>query len=80
MHVSKQLLYPSIGLWDICNDQPFILLFLLIMLCCSCAQCYAQEQELWSEYYAIYIQVCMNKLLFVVDNFRKTILLECIYE
>ena len=33
---------------------------------------YSQEQELWSEYYAIYIKVCMKKLLLVVDNFRKT--------
>ena len=33
------------------------------------AQYYAQEQESWSEYYAIY----MNKLLLVVDNFRKTV-------
>ena len=41
---------------------------------------YAQEQELWSEYYAIYIQAYMNKLLLVVDNFRKTVLLECICE
>ena len=41
---------------------------------------YSQEQELWSEYYAIYIKVCMKKLLLVVDNFRKTVLFECIYE
>ena len=41
---------------------------------------YAQVQELWSEYYAIYIQVCMNKSILVVDNFRETVLLECIYE
>ena len=61
-------------------------LFLPIMLCCSAlkftyyAQYYAQVQELWSEYYCIYIQVCMNKLILVVDNFRKTVLLECIYK
>ena len=42
------------------------------------AQYYAQEQELWSEYYAIYVQVYINKLLLVVDNIRKTVLLECI--
>ena len=39
---------------------------------------YAQEQELWSDYYAIYIQVCMNNSLHVVDNFENIILLECI--
>ena len=39
---------------------------------------YAQVQELWSEYYAIYIQVFMNKLILVIDNFRDTALLECI--
>ena len=39
------------------------------------AQYYAQEQELWSEYYnyALYVQVCMNKLLPVADNFRNTV-------
>ena len=31
-------------------------------------------------YYVIYIQVCMNELLLVVDNFRKNVLLESIYE
>ena len=43
---------------------------------------YSEEQEMWSDllYYAIYIQVCMNELLLVVDNFRKTVLLESIYE
>ena len=35
------------------------------------AQYYAQEQELWSDYYAIYMQVCMNKLLLVVDNLGR---------
>ena len=43
------------------------------------AQSYAQKQELWSGYYDIYLQVCMNNLLHVVNNFRKTVLLECIY-
>ena len=41
------------------------------------------QQELWSDYYAvyaIYIQVCMNNTPHVADNFRKTVLLECIYE
>ena len=42
------------------------------------AQHYAQVQELWSEYYAIYIQVFMNKLILVIGNFRETVLLECI--
>ena len=36
------------------------------------AQYYAQEQELWSDYYAIYIQVCMSNSLNVTDNLRKT--------
>ena len=35
---------------------------------------YAQEQELL-DYYAIYIQVCINNSLQVADNFIKTVLL-----
>ena len=68
------------------RDQPIIHLSLIIMLCCSVlkftyyAQYHAQEQELWSNYYAIYIQVCMNNLLHVANSFRKTVLLEYIYE
>ena len=48
------------------RDQPIMLLFLPIMLCCSAlkityyAQYYAQEQELLSDYYASYVQVCRN--------------------
>ena len=41
---------------------------------------YAQEQGLWSDCYAIYIQVRMNNSLQVAHNFIKPILLECIYE
>ena len=44
------------------------------------AQYYAKEQELLSDYYVIYVQVCINNLLDVVDNFKKTVLLECIKE
>ena len=36
---------------------------------------YAQVQELWWEYYAICIQICMNNLLHVADDCKKTILL-----
>ena len=32
---------------------------------------YAQEQELLSDYYAIYIQFCISNSLHVVDNFYK---------
>ena len=32
---------------------------------------YAQEQGLWSDYYAIYTQIRMNNLLQVADNFYK---------
>ena len=42
------------------------------------AQYYAQEQELLSDYYVIYVQICMNNTLHVEDNFKKTDLLECI--
>ena len=35
------------------------------------AQYYAQEKELWSDYYAIYIQVCISNLLHVADNFSR---------
>ena len=51
------------------------LLFLPIMLCYSalklicCTQYYAQEQELWSDYYGIYMQVCMNNSLYVAGNY-----------
>ena len=64
------------------SDLPIMFLFLPICYAAVFLKFtyYAQEQELWSEYYAIYIQVCMNKLLLVVDNFRKTVLLECIYK
>ena len=68
------------------RDQPIMLLFLPIMLCCSAlkityyAQYYAQEQELLSDYYAIYIQICMKNTLHVANNFKKTDLLECIKE
>ena len=34
---------------------------------------YAQEQELWSYYFAIYVHVCINDSLHVEDNFRKTV-------
>ena len=41
------------------KDQPYYALFLPIMLCCSALNihllCYAQGQELWSGYYAIYM-------------------------
>ena len=50
------------------------------MLQCLKLTYYAQVQELWSECCTIYIQVCMNKLILVVDNFRETVLLEYIYE
>ena len=40
------------------------------------AQYYAQEQELWWEYYAIYIQVSMSNSLHIPDNLRKIVLLE----
>ena len=43
-------------------------------------QYYAQEQGLWSEYYAICIQVCINNSLHIANNLRKTVLLQCIYE
>ena len=33
------------------------------------AQYYAQEQKLLSDYYATYVQVCMNNSLHVVNNF-----------
>ena len=50
-----------------------MLLLLSIILCCSVlkiyAQYYAQEQELLSDYYAIYIQVGMNNSLHVADTF-----------
>ena len=35
---------------------------------------YAQEQELWSNYYTIYVHVCINNSLHIEDNFRKTVL------
>ena len=35
------------------------------------AQFYAQEQELLSDYYAVYMQFCMRNLLHVADNFYK---------
>ena len=41
---------------------------------------YVQEQELLSDYYTIYVQVCMNCSLHLADNFKETILLECIKE
>ena len=68
------------------RDQPITLLFLPIMLCCRPQLVllkftyYAQEQELLSGYYAIYMQFCMNNSLCVPDNFIKTVLLECINE
>ena len=56
------------------RDQPIMLLILLIMLCCTVllkftyyAQYYAQEQELWSDYYAFYVQVCRSNLLHVAE-------------
>ena len=51
-----------------------MLLFLPIMLCCSAlkftyyAQCYAQEQQLLSEYYGIYMQFCMSISLHVTES------------
>ena len=42
------------------------------------AQYYAEEQELLSDYYAIYIQFCMNNSPHVADNSHKTVLIKCI--
>ena len=43
------------------------------MLCCSalkiyllCSILYAQEQEMWSNYYVIYVQVYMNNLILLL--------------
>ena len=66
---------PSAGWKDLksirARDWPIMLLF--YPLCYAAVLLNftynAQEQELWSEYYAL-----------VVNNFRKTVLLECIYE
>ena len=41
---------------------------------------YAQEQELLSDYYAIYIQFCMSNSLHVTESFMKIVLLESINE
>ena len=35
---------------------------------------YVQEQELRSNYYTIYVHVCINNSLHIEDNFRKTVL------
>ena len=50
----------------------------LIIICCHFLLCYgavllnftyhAQLQEFCSVYYAVYIQVCMNSLLYAADN------------
>ena len=37
------------------------------------AQYYAQEQELLSDYYAFYIQFCMNNSLHVAESFIETV-------
>ena len=44
-------------------------------------QCYAQEQELLSDYYTFICNfACMSNSLHVAENFIKTVLLECINE
>ena len=51
----------------IISDQHIMLLFLLIMLCCNALKLKftynVQEQELLSDYYAFYMQFCMNNSL-----------------
>ena len=44
------------------------------------AHYYAEEQESLSDYYVFYMQYCMSNSLYVADNFKKTVLLECINE
>ena len=41
---------------------------------------YAQEKELLSDYYGIYIQFCMSNSLHVTESFIKAVLLERINE
>ena len=69
MHTQPQVLcwHPWVGTSLLC--------FYFYLLCNAAVLLnftyYAQEQELLSDYYAIYIQVCMNNSLHVVDNFYK---------
>ena len=60
-----------------------MLLFLPIMLCCIALKIYPIMLNIMlknkncgqsiTTSYALYIQVCMNKLLPVVDHFRNTV-------
>ena len=57
----------------------YLLCFAVVLLKSTYyAQHYAQEQELLSDYYGIYIQFCMSNSLHVTESFIKTVLLECI--
>ena len=69
MHTQPQALcqHPWVGISLLCFYF-YILCYAAVLLNFTY---YAQEQELLSDYYAIYIQVCMNNSLHVVDNFYK---------
>ena len=58
----------------------FIFTYYAMLQCSQYLLASYPQQELWSDYYAIYIQVCMDNTPHAADNFRKTALLECIYE
>ena len=57
-----------------------IMLAAVLKILAYYAQYYAQEQDFCSAYYTNYIQVSMNKSLFIriIDNFRNTVILKCI--
>ena len=61
------------------RDQPIMLIFkpLRYAAVITILAYYAQEQELCSAYNTNYIQVRIN---YITDNFRKTVILECIMD
>ena len=60
------------------RDQPIMLIFLPIMVCCSALKMspiipniMLKNKNCWSDYYAICIQICMSNSLHEADNFYK---------
>ena len=57
------------------RDQPIMLIFLPIMLCCSAHKIYPLCSRIRI---VLYIQICINKSLLIAENL-ETVLLGCIY-
>ena len=72
--------------WIMCRDQPIMCLLLPIMLCYSALKIHllcsivCSRTEIAVRLLCFYMLHYMSNSLHVTDNFKKTVLLECITE